>query len=233
MKVSCVHLFGLLLLFPSSAAARAEDMGAIAGVIRFTGAVPAPREIMTTDAVTIRHTDLVVEPNSKGLRDVVVIVEDAPAQPRAKDAEPVLVDQRQMIFIPRVVAVRHGQLVRFENNDGSNHSVLAVSTNRANQLNTIAAPGRPVEHRFEAQKLPVPIGCVLHPWMRAWVYVVPHPWFAVSDEQGRFKITGVPAGEYTVALHHADTGLCARCKVKVAAGNTRELNIVWKEVGAK
>ena len=72
------------------------------------------------------------------------------------------------------------------------------------------------------------IGCSLHGWMRAWIYVVPHPWFAVSDEQGKFKIADIPAGKYTVWLRHADTGRQERREVEIRPGKLAELAIDWK-----
>src|SRR5262249_2242165 len=92
---------------------------------------------------------------TKGLRDVLAVLENAPAQPKLKKAKPVLVDQREMIFLPRVVAVQHGQTVRFENNDGCNHSVMASSTIQSNQFNRFVSGDNPYEHVFEPQKHPV------------------------------------------------------------------------------
>src|SRR5262245_36319451 len=68
--------------------------GQVAGVIRFTGPVPPVKKIVTPDNSTILHQDLVVDPRSKGLRDVLTVLETAPAQPKLKNAKAVLVDQR-------------------------------------------------------------------------------------------------------------------------------------------
>jgi plastocyanin len=208
----------------------AEKPGSIAGVICYTGRVPPPEKIVITDGSTIEHQDLVVDPRTKGLRDVVAVLEDAPVQPKVKDATPVLVDQRSMVFLPRVVAVQHGQAVRFDNSDLFNHSVLASSTVSANQFNVFVLSGKPYEHVFEPQKQPVQIGCALHSWMRAWVYVIPHPWFAVSDEQGKFHIRAVPPGKYTLWLRHPDSGGQERRQVEVQAGQTLELTLEWRKV---
>ncbi len=58
-------------------------------------------------------------------------------QPRREKVAPVVADQRDMVFVPRVMAVQHGQAVRFENSDLCNHSVLAASTLSANQFNVL------------------------------------------------------------------------------------------------
>lgn len=210
-----------------------QDSGSIAGVVRYIDTVPPAQKIMTTDGGAIFHNDLVVDPKTKGLRHVFLCLENAPARPKLQKAEAVLVDQRDMVFLPRVVAVQHGQAVRFENNDLGNHSVMANSTLPANQLNVIAAPGQPVTHVFEPQKNAVQIGCSLHSWMRAWVYVMPHPWFAVSDKQGKFQIKEVPPGKYTLWLRHPDTGNQERREIEIQPGKTLELAIDLKKTSKK
>jgi plastocyanin len=207
--------------------------GTITGTARFTGKMPPAKKVTTTDGAVIEHNDLVVEPKSKGLRYVFVQLEGAPAQPKVKKAEPVVVDQRDMLFVPRVVAVRHGQAVRFDNSDLCNHSVQAVSTLAANQFNKFTAPNNPLEHVFEVQKKPVVIGCALHGWMRAWVYVVPHPWFAVSDPEGRFRLGDVPAGKHLLSFVHPDSGLQERKEVTVETGQTATISVEWTKLDAK
>jgi plastocyanin len=230
-----LSMFGLLVL-EASGGLSGDDIprrapGSINGVVRFTGTVPPPKEITVTDGRTIQHNDLVVDSKTKGLRYVVAVLEDAPAQPKVEKSDPVIVDQRDMVFIPRVVAVQHGQAVRFDNSDLFNHSVMAASTVKDNTFNTFVVQGKPYDHTFTPQKHPVQIGCSLHPWMRAWVYVLPHPWFAVSDEKGRFKIEKVPAGKYTVWLRHADTGHQERISVAVKSAEITELKIEWPNTG--
>jgi plastocyanin len=208
-----------------------ETVGTIRGTIRFTGKVPPPTEFTTTDGRTLKHYDLVVDARTRGLRDVVVVLADAPAQPKAEKAEPVVMDQRDMLFVPRVVAVRHGQAVRFENSDLFNHSVMTASPVQDDQFNVFVLPGRPLEHVFALQKHPVQIGCSLHAWMRAWIFVVPHPWFAVSDAKGAFTIEKIPPGKYTLWLCHPDTGQQERRTVDVEPERTTELTIVWRTTG--
>lgn len=223
--------FALLLtsgVAVNGAAPKPPATGSVTGLVRFVGVVPPAKKILATDGTVILHHDLVVEPKDKGLRYVAVMLESGPPQAKVKDAKPVLVDQRDMLFNPRVVAVRHGQKVRFENNDLGNHSVMATSLLPANQLNVVAAPGQPVEHVFEPQKQPVMIGCALHPWMRAWVYVAPHPWFAVTDAKGAFRIDGVPPGKHTLLLRHADTNRVERRMVEVKSGMTATVRVTWK-----
>jgi plastocyanin len=163
----------------------------------------------------------------------VAVLENAPAQPKLKKAEPVVMDQRDMVFMPRVLAIHFGRAVRFENNDLFNHGVMASSTVPANQFNVLTPPNQPHEHVFQPQKHPVQIGCALHPWMRAWIYVFTHSWFAVSDADGQFKIERVPPGKYTLWLRHPDSGFQERQQVEVRAGEAKTLKVEWRQVKTK
>lgn len=220
-------------LADAATAADPPATGTIAGVVRYTGKVPPPARILTTDGTPLLHSDLVVDEATKGLLHVVAVLEDAKPQPKVEKRKPAFMDQKDMLFVPRVVAVQHGQAVVFGNSDLFNHSVQAASTVPENQFNVFVTPGQPVSHVFAPQAAPVPIGCALHAWMRAWVYVVPHPWFAVSDARGRFAVAGVPPGAYTLWLRHADTGTAHRRRVTVRAGETTEIDLDWAAVGEK
>jgi plastocyanin len=204
-----------------------EKPGEIVGVVRFTGTVPPAKRIVTADGATIEHRDLVVDAKTKGLRDVIVVLADAPAQPKLKDAKPVVIDQRDMVFTPRVVSVQHGQKVRFDNNDICNHAVTVVSKAPGNSFNVVAAPGSPIEREFEPEDRPIVVGCSLHAWMRAYVFVAKHPWHAVSDEKGALRLKGVPPGRYTLLLMHPDTGRKERRPIEVKSDSKAEVNVEW------
>lgn len=210
-------------------AAAPPPRGAIVGVVRYSGKVPPARKLATIDG-TLIHRDLIVQPRSLGVRDVVANLVDAPAQPRRVGGEPVYMDQRDLLFVPRVLVVQHGQVVRFDNSDACNHSVQANSTVAANAFNVFVPPNKPIDHSFVAQRHPVQIGCSLHAWMRGWIYIFDHPWFALTGEDGTFRIDHVPAGKYTLWLRHADTGLNARHAVEVRDGGLTRIEQEWKQI---
>lgn len=217
----------LLTLVGSSPSTEDADKASIRIAVRFLGPVPAPQEIVTTNGSTILHRELLVDGKTKGLKDVVAVLENSAVQPKLVGAKSLLMDQRDQVFVPRVMAVQYGQPIRFENNDAFNHSILTTSLVKANQLNVMAGPNQPVEHVFEPQKSGVQVGCALHPWMRAWIYVFAHPWFAVTDANGSAKIENVPPGRYTVWLRHPDTGLEERRNVVIEAGQSVEIAVEW------
>jgi plastocyanin len=205
--------------------------GTIAGEVLFVGQVPPAEKVFTTDGVTFLHNDLVVDKKTKGLRYVAAILVDAKPQPKLADGKPVEMDQKDMIFLPRVIAVQHGQPVHFTNSDLSNHSVMTATKVVENQFNIFTPFGSPFKFTFKPQPKPVIIGCSLHAWMKAWVYVLEHPWFDVTDAQGKFTIKDVPPGTYTLWLHHADTGKEEKRQVEVKSGEAVKLKVEWVSAG--
>jgi plastocyanin len=217
-------------LLAANVAPGREKSGTVQGVVRFTGDVPPARQLPTGDGGMIDHKDLIVDAKTKGLRWVIVALEDAPAQPKVGGEDtPVVIDQKDMLFIPRVVAVQHGRPVRFDNSDPVNHSVSIFSRIRENELNVFVTAKEPVTKAFAAEKAPLRVGCALHPSMTAWVYVAPHPWVAVTDEKGEFVLKEVPPGKYTLWLKHPDTGVQERRPVEVRADHKAEAAVEWKD----
>ncbi|MSQ96268.1 MAG: hypothetical protein EXR98_17185 [Gemmataceae bacterium] len=225
---SLLRAMFLVLLGSTSAGAQTPETGTISGTIRYVGDVPPSKRIMTVDSVTFLHNDIVVQAKTKGLRDVIVLLDWKEQVPADVKAKPVLIDQRDMIFTPRVVTVQEGRKVRFENNDTCNHAVDAQSIHRENVFNVTTPIGQPFEFKFKAQKNPIPIGCVIHPWMRSWILAAPHPYHAVSSADGKFKIEGVPTGKHKLLLIHPDTNYREAVQIEVQTEKTSALILDWK-----
>jgi plastocyanin len=206
----------------------AAQTGTITGVICYTGIVPPSQRVTLTDGQVILHNDVVVDAKSKGLRDVAVVLDWKVKVAADTKAKPVVVDQRDMLFVPRVVTVQEGRKVRFENNDLYNHAVSAQSVHAENVFNVTTPAGQPYEHQFKWQKNPIPIGCVLHSWMRAYVITAQHPYHTVSDAQGKFRIENVPAGKLALMFVHPDTNYRSTVEVEVQVDKTAEVAVEWK-----
>lgn len=116
-------------------------------------------------------------------------------------AEAKRLDQKGCAFSPRVLALVAGQPLELVSSDATLHNVHAVAKeNRAFNLG-MPAPGTRFTRTFEKPEI-VAFRCDVHPWMRAWVAVLPHPFFAVTGADGRYEIRGLPAGTYTVQAWH-------------------------------
>jgi hypothetical protein len=102
------------------------------------------------------------------------------------------------MYEPRVIGVMVNLEVKFINSDPTNHNVHPLP--RLNQEWNESQPsgGSALLKRFSRQEVMMPVKCNIHPWMRAYIGVMNHPFFAVTGDDGHFKINGVPPGTYTI-----------------------------------
>ena len=130
---------------------------------------------------------------------------------------PVVIDQRSCVYGPRVVGVRVGQRLQIRNDDNLLHNVhsSSVTSNGFNVGQPIA--GAVFEFVPKAPELMLKLGCDVHRWMTAFVGVMAHPYFAVSDASGRYTIVNVPPGTYAIRTWQEQFGERVQ-KVVVKAG---------------
>jgi plastocyanin len=128
----------------------------------------------------------------------VHLKEGVPAGPYPVPAEPVTLKQHGMEFVPRVFGLRAGQALRITSEDTTPHNVFCAPF-RNEAFNFNMNEGEAVLKRFDKAETMVEFQCHLHFAMRAFAGVLDHPYFAVTDRDGRFEIPGVPAGRYRIA----------------------------------
>ena len=131
------------------------------------------------------------------------------------------IDQRRETFVPHVLAVTAGTDVAFPNSDETYHNVFSLSPVRSFDLGRYAS-GRSRSVRFDRPGI-VRVFCDIHSHMSAFVLVFSHRFFAVTDDAGRHRIDGVPAGAYTVVRWH-ELFESQSQSVEVPAGGEVELN---------
>jgi hypothetical protein len=142
-----------------------------------------------------------------GLQNVFVYIKDGLGTRRyAVPTTPVTLDQKGCLYIPHVFGVQVGQTLHVTNSDPALHNVHAVpKINR--EFNFSQSPGVPPAPRvFTSPEVMVSFRCDVHGWMNAFAGVVPHPFFAVTMEDGRFEIKGLPPGAYTIEAWHEVLG---------------------------
>lgn len=218
-----------LALSPLSAAAG----GTIKGRISFSGPEPGNRVIrMGMDpmcAAVNRGKQVVNEIYTVGdknaLGNVFVKVEGTfPATP--VPPQPVEIDQKACIYIPRMIGARVGQTLLVKNSDNWLHNVHTDSAKRnaINQSTPLANMSVKLVLKDEEM---LRVGCDVHRWMTAWVGVVSHPYFAVSDmKTGTFTIANVPAGRRSVTAWHESFGALTK-SVDVKDGQTVTVDFVY------
>ena len=195
----------------------------ITGKIKLNG-TPPPEKKITLDAMcgklapgglSTRH--YVASPD-KGLANVFVYVkEGAKATPPTKPAP--LLDQVNCEYTPYMLGVQAGQTFNVKNSDAVLHNVHAIpKPGSGNKEKNVGQPvkGMTTPFVFEKPEVLVRFKCDVHPWMFAYVGVVEHPYFAVTDKDGNYTISGLPAGDYTIEAVHLKAGSKTE-KLKVGA----------------
>jgi len=87
--------------------------------------------------------------------------------------------------------------------------------------------GMKTTHTFDKPEVMVPFKCDVHGWMNAFVGVVDHPYFAVSDKDGKFSLKGLPPGTYTIEAWHEKLGT-QTAMVTLGAKETKDANFTFK-----
>jgi hypothetical protein len=192
---------------------KAVDMasaGTVSGKVNFAGDAPKRKEIPFTgnaDCIklateTVLDETVVVNGNQT-LRDCFVYIDMQDAYPPTPT--PVEVDQRGCSYFPHAIGVMTNQTVSVKSSDETLHNVHIFATENPEANFAMPKPGvQPV--KFEYPELDMMVKCDVHPWMKAWFYVVSHPFFAVTGEDGSFSITGVPPGPHKLKVRHPKFG---------------------------
>ena len=132
-------------------------------------------------------------------RRSVVYLETAPrAAFEVSDERRARMNQRNERFVPHVLAIVAGTWVDFPNDDATYHNVFSLSKTKDFNLGRYAA-GHSKAVRFERPGI-VRVFCEIHSHMSAFILVFAHRYFAVTDDEGRYRLDAVPPGTYTVAV---------------------------------
>ncbi len=132
-------------------------------------------------------------------RHCVVYLKSAPREAFGQlRTTKVRMDQRNEQFVPHLLAITVGTTVEFPNSDSTFHNVFSLARGNNFDLGRYP-PGRNGGHRFDTPGL-VPVSCDIHSHMSAYILVFSHPFYAVTDDDGRYTIGGVPPGSYTLVV---------------------------------
>lgn len=206
----------------------------VSGVINFNGTAPAnPAIDMSQEAACKgKYTSAPHDPqyvvNGGKLGNVFVYVKSglpAGATYTAPDT-PVEIDQQGCLYHPRVFGIMVGQKLLIKNGDPVLHNIKAVPAKNRGFNISQPSEGMTTTRTFSTEEVMVPLQCNVHSWMSAHVGVLSHPFFAVSDSTGAFKITGLPPGTYTIEAWHEKLGT-QQMNVTVGAGETKTADFTF------
>lgn len=206
-----------LAICPRSFAA--EKTGTVEGVVIYTADAKRPW----------RYARYYVKNRKTGeLAEAVVALSGPGLKKSAPPRKPatVVVDQKNFIFIPETTAIRTDDRVKFLNSDKQLHNVKSFHIVHSFNVN-MPAGGTHLETFKGATglKFPYRLGCVYHSAMRAWIFVLDHPYFQVTGKDGKFRLQNVPPGKYRLEMIHPAGDLRFSQDVVVKAGTTTRVTI--------
>lgn len=140
----------------------------------------------------------VADSAGKPVAEAVVFVYDVPGGKFEAPGEPVIMDQIEKEFVPRVLPVLAGTKVRFPNKDNTHHHIYSFS--KTKKFEVPLFKDEPADPVIMDKPGVVKLGCNIHDWMLGYIMVLDNPYFAATGSDGKALLSGVPAGEYQVAV---------------------------------
>jgi plastocyanin len=190
----------------------------------------------------ILSEEVVVNKDNNGMANVFVWITAAdggkPPVPAAM-AKPketkVEIDQPTCAFEPHALAMREGQTLIAKNTAAVAHNVNWQGSPAKNPGgNKIIPPGKQeVISNLKADKRPIAVSCNIHPWMKGWIRVFDHPYYAVTDKDGKFEIKDAPVGKFKI-WYWSDAGWKDGAKgadgspIEIKAGDNDLSKVEWK-----
>jgi plastocyanin len=177
--------------------------GDLTGTVNYDGKIPKKKILrMDSDPVcnsahseAVYKQSFVVDENGN-LANVLIYLKNASAD--TVPSESAVIDQKGCMYAPHVIGVQAGQEVKFLNSDPTMHNIHGLP--KVNKEFNFGMPKTVKEKSvtFDKPEDVFVIKCDVHPWMKSYVHVFDHPYFAVSGTDGKYAISGVPEGEYEV-----------------------------------
>jgi plastocyanin len=191
------------------------DEGTVTGKVTYTGTAPEGKKIDTSAdaACTSKSPDLKTEEwvvKDGKVANTFVYIKDGTMDGGKKISEftwpapgtPATLDQNGCHYKPHVMGVVAKQDITITNSDPTTHNIHFTPKNNPDWNQQQSNGAGAMTHKLSVAEVLVPVKCNQHPWMKAYVGVLKHPFFAVSGDDGSFTIKGVPPGKYTVVAWH-------------------------------
>jgi plastocyanin len=205
------------------------NAGGVKGVVRYSGPDTDTRLPLEADPVCSGlHKDAPVDSGAVVAKDgqlanaFVYVKSGLEGKSFPAPSEPKVLDQQGCLYAPHILGVQVGQPLTIKNSDPTLHNVQALPKVNGEFNESQPIPGMEFEKRFDKPEVMVHFKCNVHPWMSAYVGVLPHPYFAVTGENGAFDLAKLPPGTYTVEAWHESLGTQTQ-QVTVTPNQTAEV----------
>jgi hypothetical protein len=191
-----------------------STVGSVSGSVRFEGTPPRMRTINMNSVPACARMyetpptmgDVLIGEGGALQNAVVYLKGDFSAYTFPAATEPVTIDQKGCMYVPRVVALTTSTPLRIHNSDSATHNTFPRTEHNREWNETQAVGGAPVEHIFTRPEVAITLRCNIHPWMVAEVAVFDHPYFQVTGPDGSFSLKNVPPGTYGLTVWHERLG---------------------------
>jgi plastocyanin len=202
--------------------------------VKFEGTAPKPSRIdMSADPNCAKAhptpattEDIVV--GAGGLANVIIYVSDGlGGRTFETPQQPAVFEQRGCQYKPHVLALQTNQKLDVVNNDDTTHNIHPTPNNNR-EWNRSQPHGVPIEETFPREEIAILVKCNVHPWMRGYIAVFKHPYFAVTDKNGSFDLKDLPPGTYTITAWQEKLGTLSQ-KITVGAGESKTLDFAFKQ----
>ena len=205
----------LAVVVPASLASAFVESG-ITGKVTLRGTPPPEKPLPLDPACGQMHE---TPPNTRfyqvaqdaGLADVFVYIKEGLAASEFEiPTQPVVLNQVGCVFSPYVLGLQTGQKLLVRNQDPVLHNLHVIPSSRSGNKESNRAQlsrSKDLEYVFENPDIFLRFKCDVHPWMFAYVGIVKHPYFAVTDADGNYRLPAtLPAGRYTIEAYHRKAG---------------------------
>lgn len=183
--------------------------GTITGEVKFAGDPPTPAKLeVTKDQEVCGKTEkvdesLLVGPD-KGIKNVVVSLQGI-QRGKPLPTQGAVLDQKECRYTPHVVLTPARVEMSILNSDGILHNIHSYSTKNPPFNKAQPKFRKEIKETFVEPET-VKLTCDAHGWMSGWVVVMDHPYYTITDDNGAFTLTDVPAGDYELKLWHETLG---------------------------
>lgn len=181
--------------------------------------------------VTDIADDSLVVGDDGGIANVFVFLRRAPKGYKGKvPSDPVVLDQKGCVFLPHAAVIQANQDVLVKSSDAVQHNVHTFPK-RNDSINLLINPneqdGIELAYR-KAESEPIQVKCDIHSWMSSWHLVLDHPFMAVTDENGEFRIEGLPEGKHQFRVWHERGGLLEKSLKVTVKGDADPVTLKYK-----
>ena len=214
--------------------------GSITGTITYEGKIPKLKKFdMAIEPICVQkhetdparftgRSEALVLGESNTLGNIFVqVIAGLPEKEYSTPETPVVLDQNGCTYSPHVLALMVGQPLKFLNSDGVLHNLHTLPEENDEFNVTMPKFLKETIRTFEYAEGMFPIKCDVHPWMGGFVAVLDHPFFAVTQKDGVYKIEGLDPGDYEIEFWHEKLGI-RNASVSVKGDETQTLDFVFK-----